>query len=107
MPPQETKDRILDAAEELFARRGFAATSMRRLTREAEVNLAAVHYHFGSKEALIQAVFARRRAPLHRERMDGREQLERDAGGGPVESGASGPTTTRSTDSGDRRAAPA
>jgi AcrR family transcriptional regulator len=44
-----TKDRILDAVERLFAERGYAATSLRIVTAEAGVNLAAVNYHFGSK----------------------------------------------------------
>ncbi len=54
-----TVDSILDAAETLFAEKGFAETSLRNITSEAGVNLAAVNYHFGSKEKLIQAVFAR------------------------------------------------
>jgi AcrR family transcriptional regulator len=64
-----TTDRILDAAEERFADLGFA-TSLRDITSRAEVNLAAVNYHFGSKDALIQAVFARRLGPLNRERLE-------------------------------------
>jgi len=51
-----TVDRILDTAEVLFAQKGFAETSLRAITSKAGVNLAAVNYHFGSKEALIQAV---------------------------------------------------
>jgi AcrR family transcriptional regulator len=51
--------RILDTAEVLFAERGFAETSLRHITSKAQVNLAAVNYHFGSKKALIQAVFSR------------------------------------------------
>lgn len=54
-----TKDRILDAAEWLFAERGFAETSLRNITSRAGVNLASVNYHFGSKKSLIQAVFDR------------------------------------------------
>jgi len=54
-----TVENILDAAEALFAEKGFAETSMRSITSEAGVNLAAVNYHFGSKQKLIQAVFAR------------------------------------------------
>ncbi|TKB51981.1 TetR/AcrR family transcriptional regulator [Ferrimonas aestuarii] len=56
---QGTKSRILDAAERLFAERGFADTSLRLITSKAEVNLASVNYHFGSKKELIQAVLAR------------------------------------------------
>ncbi|MBI2380007.1 MAG: TetR/AcrR family transcriptional regulator [Gammaproteobacteria bacterium] len=54
-----TKTRILDAAEWLFAERGFAETSLRNITSRANVNLASVNYHFGSKKSLIQAVFDR------------------------------------------------
>ena len=64
MSQPATADRILDAAEQLFASHGFAATSLRSITSKAEVNLAAVNYHFGSKEALIQAMFARLLDPL-------------------------------------------
>lgn len=71
-----TPDRILDAAEVLFAERGFAATSMRQLTASAGVNLAAVNYHFGSKEQLIVAVFARRLLPINRERLERFDRLE-------------------------------
>ncbi|TWI53394.1 TetR family transcriptional regulator [Pseudomonas duriflava] len=59
MAQSETVERILDAAEHLFAERGFAETSLRLITSKANVNLAAVNYHFGSKKALIQAVFSR------------------------------------------------
>lgn len=64
-----TKERILDAAERLFAERGFAATSLRAITAAAQVNLAAVNYHFHSKEALLQAVYARRIVPVNQERL--------------------------------------
>ncbi|MCW4151192.1 TetR family transcriptional regulator [Halomonas sp. 18H] len=59
MAEPDTVTRILDTAEVLFAERGFAETSLRNITSKANVNLAAVNYHFGSKKALIQAVFAR------------------------------------------------
>ena len=55
-----TKDRILGAAEELFAQFGFAGTSLRQVTSRADVNIAAVNYHFGSKENLVNEVFRRR-----------------------------------------------
>lgn len=54
-----TQEKILNAAEALFAEQGFEQTSLRQITTEAEVNLASVNYHFGSKKALIQAVMAR------------------------------------------------
>ena len=80
MPSPTTKDRILDAAESLFAAKGFAATSLRLITTDAQVNLAAVHYHFGSKEALFQAVFARRVGPINIERLATLDQLEAETG---------------------------
>lgn len=61
---QGTVNRILDTAEHLFAERGFAETSLRSITSRAGVNLAAVNYHFGSKKALIQAVFERFLTPF-------------------------------------------
>lgn len=77
MAQSETVERILDVAELLFAEKGFAETSLRLITGKAAVNLAAVNYHFGSKKALIQAVFSRFLGPfcasLERE-LDRRQQ---------------------------------
>jgi len=70
MPKPATKDRILDAAEILFASDGYHCTSLRTLTTEAEANLAAVNYHFGSKEALVEALLERRLQPLNRQRLE-------------------------------------
>lgn len=75
-----TKDKILDAAERLFAERGFAATSVRAITAEAGVNIAALNYHFGSKDALIEAVFWRLFQPVNAERIELLEEVRRDAG---------------------------
>jgi AcrR family transcriptional regulator len=61
----DTRNRILDAAERLFSTRGFHATSIRMITAEAGANLAAINYHFGSKNALIRAVYARRLEQLN------------------------------------------
>ena len=55
-----TTERILDAAERLFADHGFEGTSIRDIVDSAKVNLAAIHYHFRSKEALLEAVLTRR-----------------------------------------------
>jgi AcrR family transcriptional regulator len=77
----DTKTRILDAAELLFMEHGFEATSLRQLTSAAGVNLAAVNYHFGSKEELFQAVLTRRLDPMNQERIDLLEKVEREAGG--------------------------
>ena len=78
-PEHITRTRILDAAEELFMQHGFEGTSMRQLTSRAAVNLAAVNYHFGSKDALIEAVFRRRLDPMNAARIAELAKLE--AGG--------------------------
>ena len=80
-PPHETRTRILDAAEELFMQHGFESTSMRLLTAKAAANLAAVNYHFGSKDALIEAVFRRRLDPMNTDRIAELNRLEKEAGG--------------------------
>lgn len=66
----ETKERILDAAETLFMEHGYEATSLRSLTTAADVNLAAVNYHFGSKEELFEAVLTRRLDPMNQRRLE-------------------------------------
>src|SRR5213593_2222540 len=76
----DTKTRILDAAEHLFMEHGFEATSLRSLTTAAGVNLAAVNYHFGSKEELFQAVLTRRLDPMNQERIDLLAAVEHEAG---------------------------
>jgi AcrR family transcriptional regulator len=80
-PPHETRTRILEAAEELFMQHGFEGTSMRLLTSTAQANLAAVNYHFGSKDALIEALFRRRLDPMNTSRIAELDRLEKDAGG--------------------------
>src|SRR5437016_9556614 len=80
-PQHETRTRILDAAEELFMQHGFEGASMRMLTAKAGVNLAAVNYHFGSKHALIEAVFRRRLDPMNVARIAALDRLEVDAPG--------------------------
>ena len=70
-----TKERILGAAEELFARHGFEGASLRQLTAAAGVNLAAVNYHFGSKDRLIEEVFRRRLDQLNGRRMAALQQI--------------------------------
>jgi len=64
MAQPDTIERILDSAAALFAERGYTETSLRTITSTANVNLAAVNYHFGSKKALIQAVFSRYLKPF-------------------------------------------
>jgi AcrR family transcriptional regulator len=74
-----TKQRILEAAETLFARHGFAGASLRQVTSAANVNLAAVNYHFGSKDKLIEEVFRRRLDELNRRRLQALQALQDDA----------------------------
>lgn len=87
-PLKETQTRILDAAEELFMQHGFEGASMRMLTAGAGVNLAAVNYHFGSKDALIEAVFRRRLDPMNAERLAALDRLEQEAGGNALTAAA-------------------
>ena len=84
MPDADTKQRILDVAERHFAEHGYAGASLRGIIKAASVNLAAVHYHFRSKEALLEAALLRRAEPLNRERL--RLLAESEA-----RAGASGP----------------
>ena len=79
----ETKERILDVAERLFAEGGFPATSLRDITAEAGVNLASVNYHFGSKEALLASVLERRFRPINERRLQLLGEIEARAGDQP------------------------
>src|SRR6266542_3164877 len=74
-----TKDRILDTAERLFADHGYSSTSLRQIIAAAGVNLAAVHYHFGSKESLLEAVVLRRAGPVNDQRLQLLDEAERAA----------------------------
>ncbi|MGA3159299.1 MAG: TetR family transcriptional regulator, partial [Steroidobacteraceae bacterium] len=68
-PKRTTKDKLMDAAEKLFARRGFHGVSLREITGEAGVDLALVNYHFGTKKKLLAAVIERRGQVLNAERL--------------------------------------
>lgn len=85
MPQQvDTKDRLLEAAERLFAAEGLSRTSLRAITCEAGVNVAAVHYHFGSKNDLLIELLRRRIAPVNEERIARLRAIEAAAGDGPL-----------------------
>jgi len=79
--PGSTRDRILDTAEEVFMALGYEGASMRLITGDAGVNLAAVNYHFGGKEALFHAVLRRRLDGLNQERLRVLDELEIKANG--------------------------
>ncbi len=81
--PIETKTKLLDVAEKLFAEKGLDATSLRNIISEAGVNLAAIHYHFGSKDALIREVVARRVQPINEERIRRLQECENNNLTGP------------------------
>lgn len=72
----DTRTSLLDAAEHLFAHEGVDRASLRAITQAAGANLAAVHYHFGSKEALVQEVLGRRLNPLNRRRIELLNEVE-------------------------------
>lgn len=80
----ETKVKILDTAERLFAEYGYAATSLRRIISEAQVNLAAIHYHFGSKQDLLDQVIMRKAGPMNERRLKMLEQFESEAAPEPA-----------------------
>lgn len=75
-PKIEPKERLLDAAEHLFAERGFEGASMRALTQAAGLSVSAANYHFGSKEELLRATLRRRVAPVNRRRLARLDELE-------------------------------
>ncbi len=76
---EKTRNKILDAAETLIIEHGFAATSLRAIANEAGVNLAATHYHFGSKQGLLAAAFHRRMAPVGSARLSALDEAKRTA----------------------------
>ena len=109
MPSDHTRSAILSAAERLYADRGFADVTLRDIVAEADVNLAAVNYHFGSKDELIAELFVTRSLATNRERLNELKAAEADGGGragidailralvGPTLRGCLGPNNERST----------
>jgi AcrR family transcriptional regulator len=109
MPSDQTRTAILAAAERLYADRGFGDVTLRDIVSEANVNLAAVNYHFGSKDELIAELFVTRSLALNKERLRELREAE-DAGNGcadiadilralvgPTLRGCLGPENQRST----------
>lgn len=78
-PEAKTKDLILDAAEALFAEHGVPNVSVRKIVSAAGANIAAINYHFGSKDNLIRAVLHRRIEPLNDERLRRLDDLENES----------------------------
>lgn len=77
MASKDTREKLLNSAEQLFAEHGISGTTLRAVTRAAKVNLAAVHYHFGGKEGLLDAVVERRATAMNLERLRELDELER------------------------------
>src|ERR1700716_1537458 len=108
MPSDQTRNAILDAAEQLYADRGFADVTLRDIVAAADVNLAAVNYHFGSKDELIAELFVTRSLATNRERLNELKAAELAGGGragidavlralvGPPLRGCLGPNRQRS-----------
>src|SRR5579872_7327003 len=109
MPSDRTRALILDAAERLYAERGFGDVTLRDIVAAAGVNLAAVNYHFGSKDELIAELFVTRGIATNRERLAELKTAEEAGGGradvkavlhaliGPTLRGCLGPENERST----------
>jgi AcrR family transcriptional regulator len=109
MPSDRTRASILDAAERLYADRGFSDVTLRDIVAAAGVNLAAVNYHFGSKDELIAELFVTRSIATNRERLNELKAAEAAGGGradidvilralvGPTVRGCLGPESERST----------
>ena len=109
MPSDQTRTAILAAAERLYADRGFGDVTLRDIVAAANVNLAAVNYHFGSKDELIAELFVTRTLATNRERLNELKGAEEAGGGradiaailralvGPTLRGCLGPDSERST----------
>jgi AcrR family transcriptional regulator len=80
-----TRERLLDAAERIFAERGFEGASIRAVTQAAGASVSAANYHFGSKEALLRETLLRRVGPLNERRLARLDALEEAAAGKPLE----------------------
>ncbi|HHJ18451.1 MAG TPA: TetR/AcrR family transcriptional regulator [Gammaproteobacteria bacterium] len=81
---KDTKTQIMDVAETLFAEYGYDGTSLRMITQAAGVNLASVNYHFGGKETLLEAVYARRINPMNQKRLSCLEDLKQRHDGSKI-----------------------
>ncbi len=109
MPSDQTRSAILAAAERLYADRGFGDVTLRDIVAAANVNLAAVNYHFGSKDELIAELFVTRSLATNRERLNELRSAEESGGGrapidqifralvGPTLRGCLGPSSEGST----------
>jgi AcrR family transcriptional regulator len=81
MKNTDTKSKILDVAEKLFAEVGIHATSIRQIVKKAGVNVASLHYHFGSKEAVIHEIITRRIRPINEAKQKRLDEIEQESAG--------------------------
>src|SRR6476661_8456099 len=79
-----TKQKILDAAEQLIAEQGYAGTSLRQIIASAGVNLASIHYHFGSKDDLLHELMTRKAGPVNEKRIELLDRYAAESGGAPL-----------------------
>ena len=84
-PQSATRDRIIDAAEQLFAEWGYNGVSIRMIARAASSNLAAISYHFGDKKGLLREIFSRRVKPISEERIKALEAALAEAKDGDID----------------------
>jgi AcrR family transcriptional regulator len=80
--PAQTRERVLDAAEQLFAEKGLHGVSTREITRQAGANISAINYYFGGKEGLVLAVLTRRLQPIQQRRIAALDAVEKTAATG-------------------------
>jgi AcrR family transcriptional regulator len=80
----ETKEKLLDAAEYLFGENGYSATSLRQIIARAKANLASIHYHFGSKQELLEQVILRKVSPINEQRLKLLDRFESEAAPNPA-----------------------
>lgn len=81
VPESGSKRKLLDTAEHLFAEKGFEIVSIRDITQAAKTNVAAVNYHFGSRDGLMALVMMRYMVPVNEERLARLEAVERKGPG--------------------------
>lgn len=84
MEASDTRTRLIEVASRHYANHGYEGMSLRRVTQEAEANIAAVSYHFGSKQQLLVASFRHAVDPVNAERLEQLERLRQEQPSGPL-----------------------
>ena len=81
---ENTRNRLIRSAEDLFANRGFGGLTIREVARRSETNLASAYYHFGSKEAMVLEMLSSRIKPINQKRLHYLQNARKDSGGKPL-----------------------